>query len=101
MLQDIHSTVLAIQTLLYELLVEMRPDSSNEFLLFKQILAECDTLTTPLPVYGHVPHANRRYDTERRSKQACATTAYSSFCVEAFAITKVSRLPPRVRNWLV
>ena len=27
--------------------------------------------------------------------------AYSSFFEEAFANTKVSRLPPRARNWLV
>ena len=35
-------------------------------------------------------------------KQACATTALSSFCEEAFAITKVSvsGLPPWTRNWL-
>jgi len=37
---------------------------------------------------------------DEANKQACATTAYTSFCVEAFAITKVSRLPPRARNWL-
>ena len=31
-------------------------------------------------------------------KQACATTAWSSFCVDAFEITKVSRLLLRARN---
>ena len=38
---------------------------------------------------------------DEANKQACATTAYSSFCVEVFAIMKVSRLPLRARNWLV
>ena len=32
------------------------------------------------------------------NKQACARMAYSPFCVEAFAITKVSGLPLRARN---
>ena len=35
---------------------------------------------------------------DEAKKQACATMAWSSFCVEAFEITKVSRLPPRARN---
>ena len=35
---------------------------------------------------------------DEAKKQACATTAWSSFGVETFEITKVSRLPPRARN---
>ena len=35
---------------------------------------------------------------DEAKKQACATTAWSSFCVEAFEITKVSRQPPRAGN---
>ena len=35
------------------------------------------------------------------TKLASATTECCSFCVEAFTITKVSRLPPWVRNWHV
>ena len=53
-----------------------------------------DSLATPLPLDGHAPYAKRHW----MKKQACATTAWSSFCVEAFEITKVSRLPPRARN---
>ena len=35
------------------------------------------------------------------NKQPCAAMAYSSFCVDASAIIKVSRLPLWARNWLV
>ena len=35
------------------------------------------------------------------NEQPCAAMAYSSFCVDASAITKVSRLPLWARNWLV
>ena len=38
------------------------------------------------------PHMHVYQRPNDEAKQACATTAYSSFCVEAFAITKVSRL---------
>ena len=38
---------------------------------------------------------------DKAKKQACVTMAKSSFCVEAFAITKVSGLPPWARSWLV
>ena len=57
-----------------------------------------DTLATPLPVDGHASYASQRTLNDKAKKQACATTAQSSFCVEAFAITKVSRLQQRVRN---
>ena len=70
---------------------KMPPDSSEEiFMVFIFTERMCDTLTTPLPVDSHAPHANRKKnDTERRSEEECATTAYSSFCMEAFAIMKV------------
>ena len=60
-----------------------------------QIFAERkrDALTTPLQMMATPPicmHVYQRPNDE--VKQACATTAYSSFCVEAFAITKVLRL---------
>ena len=55
-----------------------------------------DALTTPPPVDGHTPHANQRDDTEQRSEEGLC-----NFCVEAFAIMKVSGLPPWARNWLV
>ena len=61
-----------------------------------------DPLTTPLPVDGHAPHANRRNDTERQSKAASLCNNSLVFlCVEAFTITTVSGLLSWVRNWLV
>ena len=51
-----------------------------------------DALTTPLQMMA-TPHMHAVYQRPNdEAKQDCATTAYSSFCVEAFAITKVSRL---------
>ena len=49
----------------------MCPDSSEEiFVVF--IFAErmCDSLTTPLLVESHTPHANRKNDTERQNDEA-------------------------------
>ena len=64
-----------------------------------------DTLTTPLPVDCHAPCANRRNDmtlNDEAEKQAWATTALPSFCVEAFTITKVYIKTTAVpKNWLV
>ena len=58
-----------------------------------------DALTTPLSVDGHV-HMRAEETTlnDEANKQACATTAQPSFCVDAIAISKVSRLPLRARN---
>ena len=57
-----------------------------------------DALATPLPVDGHASYASQRTLNDKAKKQACATMAQSSFCVEAFAITKVSRLQQWARN---
>ena len=73
--------------MLVQIFVEMDPYPSEE------IFAEQkrDALTTPLPDDG--PYAcNEEMTLNDVAKYACATTAYSSLCVEALAITKVSRL---------
>ena len=55
---------------------------------------KCDALTTPTPDDGPAPYARvtKEMTLNDKAKQAYATTAYSSFCVESLAITKVSRL---------
>ena len=51
----------------------------------------------PLPVDCHVPHGNlatpkKKRKKKKTKKQVGATTAESSFCVEAIVFTKASRL---------
>ena len=73
----------------------MPPDPSEE-------MERMRARTAPLPVDVHTPHANlatRRND--KVKKQAGISTAESSFCVEAITFTKVSGLPPWMRNRLV
>ena len=74
---------------------EMHPNPSEEiFAVFIFTERKRDTLTTPLPDDGHAPYAcvTEEMTLNDEAKQACATTAYYSFCVESLAITKVSRL---------
>ena len=50
-----------------------------------------------LPVDGYAPTSEPKKLTalnDEKKKQACAKMARSSFCVEGFAFTKVSGLPP-------
>ena len=78
-----------------QILAEMHPNPSEEiFVVFIFAEQKCDALTTPLPDDGHTPyaHVTEEMALNDEAKQACATTAYSSFCVESLAITKVSRL---------
>ena len=51
-----------------------------------------DALTTLLPVDG-LPTKETTLNDEAK-KQACATMAWCFLSVQAFAITKVSKLPP-------
>ena len=81
---------------LVQIFAEKRPDSSEEiFTVF--IFADAGR-------FGHTPTSwwprliCETALNDEAKKNACATTAWSAFCVEAFAITKVSRLPPRARN---
>ena len=48
----------------------------------------CDALTTPLPVGDDTPHENWRNDTKRSLCNNCLVF----FCVETFAVKKVSGL---------
>ena len=78
-----------------QIFAEMRPNPSEEiFTVFIFAERKRDALTTPLPDDGHTPYARvtEEMTLNDEVKQACATTAYSSFCVEYLAITKVSRL---------
>ena len=86
--------------LLVKIFVKKCPDSSEEisWFLFSWMW---DAPATPLPVDGHASYASRRTLNDEAKKQACATTAQSSFCVGAFAITKVSRLQQWARNWRI
>ena len=72
-----------------QIFTEMR---ENPVFIFVE--RKCDALTTPLPDDGCAPYARvtEEMTLNDEAKQACATTAYSSFCVEPLAITKVSRL---------
>ena len=73
----------------------MHPNPSEEiFAVFIFTEQKRDGLTTPLPDHGHAPYARvaEEMTLNDEAKQACVTTAYSSFCVESLAITKVSRL---------
>ena len=52
-----------------QIFTEKRPDSSEE--IFAVFISRMrDALATPLPVDSYVPYANRRNDTEWRSKEA-------------------------------
>ena len=78
-----------------QLFVEMCPNPSEEiFTVFYFMEQKHDALTTPLPDDGHAPYARvtEEMTLNDGAKQACATTAYSCFCVESLAITKVSGL---------
>ena len=73
----------------------MPPDPSEE-------MERMRARTAPLPVDVHTPHANlatRRND--KVKKQTDISTAESFFCVEAITFTKVSGMPPWMRNRLV
>ena len=78
-----------------QIFTEMCPNPSEEiFTVFIFAERKRDALTTPLPDDGHAPYARvtEEMTLNNEVKQACATTAYSSFCVESLAIMKVSRL---------
>ena len=78
-----------------QIFTEMRPNPSEEnFTVFIFAERKRDALTTPLPDDGHTPYARvtEEMTLNDEVKQACATTAYSSFFVGSLAITKVSRL---------
>ena len=78
-----------------QIFVEMRLNPSEEiFAVFIFAEQQRDALTTPLPDDGHAPyaHVTEEMTLKNEVKQPCAATAYSSFCVESLAITKVSRL---------
>ena len=78
-----------------EIFAEMRPNPSEEiFAVFIFAKQKHDALTTPLLDDGHTPyaHVTEEMTLNDEAKQACATMAYSSFCVESFAITKISKL---------
>ena len=84
---------------LVQIFAEMRPYPSEEiFAVFIFTERKRDALTTPLPDDGHAPHVcvTEKMTLNNEARQGCATTAYSSLCVEALAITKVSR--PRERG---
>ena len=76
--------------------MEMPPDPSDFCFLWNERV----TLgLQPLPVDRHVPHGNlvtqKKISKNKKSvtkKQVGATTAESSFCVEAFMFTGASRL---------
>ena len=73
----------------------MPPDPSEE-------MERMRARTAPLPVDVHTPHANlatRRND--KVKKQTDISMAESFFCVEAITFTKVSGMPPWMRNRLV
>lgn len=76
--------------------MEMSPGPSVEicFRFFFFLWNERVTLgLQPLPVDCHVPHGNLATQKKNISKkQVGATTAASSFCVEASVFTKASRL---------
>ena len=75
-----------------QIFAEMRLYPPEEiFAVFIFAERKRDALTTPLQMIA-TPHMHVYQRPNDEAKQACATTAYSSFCVEAFAITKVSRL---------
>ena len=78
-----------------QLFVEMSPYPSEEiFAAFIFAERKRDALTTPLLDDGHAPYGRVTEEMTLNgvAKQACATTANSSLCVEALPITKVSRL---------
>ena len=84
---------------LVQIFAEMHPYPSEEiFAVFIFTERKRDALTTPLPDDGHAPHVcvTEKMTLNNEARQGCATTAYSSLCVEALAITKVSR--PRERG---
>ena len=73
-----------------QIFAEIRPNPSEETFTERKR----DALTTPQSDGGHTPYARvtEEMKLNEEAKQACAITAYSSFCVESLAITKVSRL---------
>ena len=78
-----------------QIFTEMCPNPSKEiFAVFIFAEQKSDALTTPPPDDGHAPYAcvTKEMTLNNEVKQACATMAYSSFCVESLAFTKVSRL---------
>ena len=78
-----------------QIFTEVRLYSPKEiYAVFIFVEQKHDALTTPLPDDGHTPYARvtEEMTLNDEVKQACATTVYSSFCVESLAIAKVSGL---------
>ena len=68
----------------------------------KRQLGKLDALSNAMRYYQLMatPHERTEETTlnDEKKKQACETMAKSSFCVEGFAFTKVSGLPPWMEN---
>ena len=73
----------------------MRPDSSEEFSRFLFLVKPMRHTPT---VDGFAPHANQRKDIKQQSEKLSSCNNGLAFCREAFAVTKVSGLPPWAKN---
>ena len=80
----------------------MPPEPQKKFMWFLFLWNEHAMLSnTPLYCSACPTYESGNSRNERVKKKACATTAGSSFCIEAITFTKVSGLSLWARYWLV